>query len=147
MLLHPDISRHPVRLDAYEPPPPGVTNPFAIVKDLFPFDAEKARLRRDAIVALFDVVVAERKDELKKLWPLIQSAEAADATPAQKAAAALAREKAGFVPMSAAEADDSEFLARFSSAEFVGTQSELWRAEISRARAEAFDLLAKVDVR
>jgi hypothetical protein len=49
--------------------------------------------------------------------------------------------------MSAAEADDSESLARFSSAEFVKTQSELWRAEISRARAEAFDLLAKANVR
>lgn len=143
LLLHPDISRHPVRLDAYEPTPPGVTNPFAIVKDLFPFDSEKARLRRAAIVALFDVAVAERMDELKMLWPLIQSAEVSATTPAQKAAAAIARQKAGFVPMSAAEADDSAFLARFSSPEFVKTQSELWRTEISRSRGEAFDLLAK----
>jgi len=77
------------------------------------------------------------------LWPLIQSAEVSATTPAQKAAAAIARQKAGFVPMSAAEADDSAFLARFSSPEFVKTQSELWRTEISRSRGEAFDLLAK----
>jgi phosphoglycerate transport regulatory protein PgtC len=147
LLLQPDISRHPVRLDAYQPPPPGVADPFSNVDKLFPFDAEKARLRRNAIVALFDVAVTEQLDQLKKLWPLIQQAEAADAAPAQKAAAALAREKAGFVPMTAAQADDPEFLARFASPDFVKAQSEKWRAEIARAREDAFDGLAKAGLR
>ncbi len=143
LLLHPDIGRHPVRLDAYEPPRPGVTNPFAVHDELFPFNGDLARLRRDAVVTLFDVVIAERLDELKKLWPLIHAAEAPSAPPALRAAAARARDLASFVPMTPEQASDPGFLARFASPDFSRAQADGWRLEIARARAGALEDLSK----
>ncbi|WP_050764035.1 ABC transporter substrate-binding protein [Beijerinckia indica] len=136
LLLQPDVGRHPIRPDVY-PKEGAFENPFRLPPStLIAFDHKLGGARRTLIARLFEIAITERHEALVSLWRGIQQAEAAlrnrpDDIKAKQVAEA--RRLAGFVPVSAAQAQDFDFLAR------MDRRPSLVPAEVSAQWAQAID--------
>jgi hypothetical protein len=112
LLFDRDISRHPVRPDAYAAAAAGrEANPFARSGAVtFPYDAGLGARRTPLVAALFEVAVTRRHDRLAALWQRLHRAEGAAG---DKAPLARARRLLTTPPISESEAADPALLALF----------------------------------
>jgi phosphoglycerate transport regulatory protein PgtC len=136
LLLHPDVTRHAVRPDAYDPPQQAKVNPFATPQLTFVYDYRLARERRDLVAALFDVALVEPQPEMKALWRALQAAEARPGpAPERRRVLAQARALLGAVPVSAGEAGDPGFAGSFGKTADRAGPLDAWRDRLAANRA------------
>ena len=118
LLLDPRISRLPVKPAIYALAPPGLPNPFTDPQlgAAVPFDAQLSESRYHLVNVLFDRLITGRLAELRAATAAIHAAQAAlDRKPDPQAQGLLdqARAQIAAMPVSAAQARDPAFLARF----------------------------------
>lgn len=139
LLLHPDVTRHAVRPDAYDPPQQAKVNPFAAPQLTFVYDYRLARERRDLVAALFDVVLVEPQADMKALWRALQSAEARPGLPPERRAGlAQARALLGAIPVGAPESMQA---AGFGKIVDRAATLDVWRERLKETRAQARALI------
>jgi phosphoglycerate transport regulatory protein PgtC len=70
IITHPDIRKLPIRPSVYASLDAGYHNPFAVAAaGGYGYDSERGLSRLPLIAALFDTVLAKRRDALASLWP------------------------------------------------------------------------------
>lgn len=140
LLFHPDVTRHAVRPDAYDPPAAAKINPFAAPQLTFVYDYRLARERRSLVAALFDVAIVEPQAEMKTLWRALQAAEArSDAS--RREALSEARRLLGALPVSASEASDVGYALGFDKINDRKAVLDIWRDRLREARSQARRLI------
>ena len=118
ILLEPEISRLPVRIDSYKGAPLGYPNPFYndLVSKGIEFNTELSRARYHLVNALFDTIITFRLKSLNRTWQAIHGAEAAldrQSKPGLLKKLEEARRLASLVPVTAAQALDKAFTSGF----------------------------------
>jgi ABC-type Fe3+ transport system substrate-binding protein len=138
ILANPDIRKLPIRPSVYASLDAGYHNPFAAAAaGGYRYDSERGLGRLPVIAALFDTVLAKRRDKLAALWPraLARSGPRAD----------KARLLVGKVPLTEAQADEAE-LQRIFAQRRDDPSVEKAAADIERKWAAECDIrLAFVD--
>jgi len=148
LMMESDSSRHPARPDAYEGKRAAANvDPFALPPSAsFAYDTEIGRRRPGLVVALFEVMLNERRAKIAPLWRAIHAAEAKKPS-GEAAALKEARRLVGLVPVSARDASDPTFLERFAKRDAIDPALiQKWRAEIDAAQTQAQDLLAGLGI-
>lgn len=137
LLFAPQIARLPARPGTYAQAPAGSPRPFDQVAR-FAYDPDKSTRRERVVAALFDEMITSRHDELKALWPQVRSLDG------HSDKGERARSLAGFVPVSAAQADDPALLAKFEAPASDAARAEraVWARAIADARTQARALVA-----
>lgn len=118
LLLDPQIRRLPVATEAYAEAPEDFPNPYRdrLARDTLDFDTPLSQLRYNMVNSLFDHLITFRLRTLGRAWQALQDAEAMpERTGAATRSLAEARALLGKVPVSAEQARDPEFNAKFSS--------------------------------
>ena len=118
ILFEPEIRRLPIRPEAYANAPEGYPNPFvaSLVERGIAFDRDLSRRRYHLLNALFDTIITYRVKSLNRVWASIHQAEAMlqDNTQASLLKRLKqARELASYIPVSAVQAENSEFSGIF----------------------------------
>ena len=147
LMMETDSSRHPARPDAYEGKPAANVDPFALPASAsFAYDTEIGRRRPGLVVALFELMLSERREKIALLWRAIHAAEAKKPLGGEALTTLKeARRLVGLVPVSARDASDPAFLERFAKREAIDPGLiQKWRAEIDAAQTQAQELLARV---
>lgn len=147
LMMARDSMRHPARPDAYEGAPAALVDPFKLPAGVIvDYDFEIGRRRPPLVTLLFDLAIVESPAENAALWRAIHAAEKREGKNGPNAGAlAEARRLASLVPVSATDARDAAFLARFSNRDAVDpTMIARWREAISAARHKARDILASI---
>lgn len=138
IITHPDIRKLPIRPSVYASLGADYHNPFAAAAaGGYGYDSERGLSRLAVIAALFDTVLAKRRDKLAGLWP---RARARTGPRAEKARLLL-----GKVPLTEAQASAPE-LQRIFATRRDDPQAEVAAAEQERKWAAECDIrLAFVD--
>jgi len=156
LLLEPEISRLPVRPSIYADAPPGYPNPFdkSLLKKGIRFNSQLSRQRYHLVNALFDALVTFRFQSLRRTWAVIHQAEAALSNKGDsqlRVDVARARQLAGMVPVTSAQASDVSFTSAFTrrSPGLRGTARQLeiqaeWRRIFVQRQGEAAALATGV---
>ncbi|WP_130619344.1 ABC transporter substrate-binding protein [Dyella amyloliquefaciens] len=155
MLFQPDIARYPVRPSVYAKAPADTFDPFKRSPDQgFPYDPALTQARSGLVVALFDTMLTQRRDQLATLWERLHQLEAkasAQPDPTLKASLAKVRQLLGTPPVTAKQADDSSLQALFRRADDrmkdaapnpqqASTEAQ-WRTQLDANAQEAQRLL------
>lgn len=151
LLLDRDIRKLPVRPDAYAPDD-DTWNPFANDDAPLRYDPDLGLQRAGLVTALFDVLITERHERLKSAWSALREAErrlGPGASSPEQARLARVESLLGTLPVSADEARDPAFAARFDrradpgSVERAAAMVGEWRAFFDRQTEEAMRALAE----
>jgi phosphoglycerate transport regulatory protein PgtC len=152
MLLHPDVSRLPVRRDIYLEHPEYSAQPF--VAGQLAYDGRLTRDRQGLVAALFESALVERHADLLALWDRLRAAERAgqgQLAPVQRARQLLER-----VPVDEAAQGDAALRRLFAFAERKPGEVEAppsaqrlavearWRDDLATRIAEVSAALAEV---
>lgn len=147
LMMARDSMRHPARPDAYEGAPAALVDPFKLpAKVILDYDIEIGRRRPPLVTLLFDLAIVENHAENAALWRAIHAAEKREGKNGRDAGVlAEARRLASFVPVSAVDARDAAFLARFANRDAVDpVVIAKWREAIAAARHKAREILAGI---
>jgi phosphoglycerate transport regulatory protein PgtC len=107
ILTHSDIRKLPIRPSVYARLEPGYHNPFAVAAaGGYGYDSERGQGRLPVIAALFNVALAQRRDQLASLWVKARAANGAKAE--------QAKQLLSTVPISEAQADAPEWQRIFA---------------------------------
>jgi spermidine/putrescine-binding protein len=146
LLFAPGAARYPVRPAVYARAPKGTVDPFTLPAGAtFAYDLKLGPARSPIISALFDSAIASRADRLKGLWTTIHQAETGAKSQSARDKIAQARSLAGWVPVTAAQANDLSYLQQFepqgkdispSAAALVKTRS----AQLDEKQTQALGL-------
>ncbi|HEY4266293.1 MAG TPA: extracellular solute-binding protein, partial [Micropepsaceae bacterium] len=146
LLFAPGAARYPIRPSVYARAPQGTADPFALPNGAaFAYDLKLGPARSPIISALFDSAIASRAERLKTLWTAIHQGEARAPNQAARDKLAQARDLAGWVPVTAAQANGLSYLQQFepqgrepspAAAAIVKT----WSAQIDEKQTQALRL-------
>lgn len=138
ILAHPDIRKLPIRPSVYASLDAGYHNPFAVAAaGGYGYDSDRGLGRLAVIAALFDTVLAKRRDKLSALWGRARTGSGPRA--------GKARLLLGKVPLTEAQADDAD-LQRIFALRRDDPKAELAAVDVERKWAAESDIrLAFID--
>ena len=161
LLFEPTIRRLPVSRSVYKLAPKGYPNPFSdeLARKRIQFDTNLSQQRYQMVNSLFDVMLTYRQAAVRRTWDAIHKAEhllEKRELPDLKAQIDKARRLMSAVPVSGAQAGDSDFVSHFArhkpgmSLPDIQLRLEAEWARFARAHQDqalfiAKDVLAKLE--
>ncbi|MDD5058800.1 MAG: extracellular solute-binding protein [Sideroxydans sp.] len=143
LLFHPDIRKLPVRPAVYANKPHGYFDPFAAAKKAsYDYDVSSGLLRQEVVGAMFDALITRHQAELKTMWQTIHQAEQKSPKDARLQEA---RRHANWLPLTAAQANDSALQQTFIKRDNrTAALEQQWDADIAQHYAQATQIAREI---